>query len=251
LVLCEIDELFFCKQRIFTARMAEGKDPLLGKNKGLIIYAGIIRQPKKTNLAQYTAFAADYKSMIPDILSMVDATAQRSSSKLSDGKAALHHFTNLQLNVSFVCLAEVNLGKEQPFKLLVQMEEQFAQSFSVDSVMAAKEGTMQEAFEGNLKQLIESYNGPPASESRTKKMLDKVEAVNENLQEAMAHVLEREDRINDLADRTERIAASSLTLQTEATALHRRVWWKNTRMIICAVAVVALIVLLILWDLFG
>lgn len=231
--------------------MAEGKSPLLGKNKGLIIYAGIIRQPKKTSLAEHGAFAANYKSMIPDIMSMVDATAQRSSAKLSDGKAALHHFTNLQLNVSFVCLAEVNLGKELPFKLLVQMEEQFSQTYSVDSVMAAKEGAMQEAFEGNLKQLVESYNGPAASESRTKKMLDKVEAVNENLQEAMAHVLEREDRINDLADRTERIAASSLTLQTEATSLHRRVWWKNTRMMLCGVAVAAVVVLLILWALFG
>lgn len=236
---------------LYAAKMAESKSPLIDKNKGLIIYAGVVRQPKRTNLAEYTGFAGNFKSMIPDLLKNVNSSAQRSSSKLSDGKHALHHFTNLALSISFVCLAEVGMGKELPFKFLVQLEEQFAQTYSLDSVLATREGGMQEAFEDKIKQLVESYNAPPASESRTKKMLDKVEAVNENLQEAMAHVLEREDRINDLADRTERIAASSLTLQTEATALHRRVWWKNTRIIIIVVAVAVLLVLLILWDLFS
>lgn len=228
--------------------MSDGKSPLLANGKGLIIYAGILRQPKRRILVEYTGYAGNVKNVLSELLGSVDSSAQRTSLKLSDGKHALHHFTNLPLSVSFVCLAEVGMGKDTPFNLLVKLEEQFQQQYTSQQVESAADGGMQSDFEENLRRLVDTANGQPPGDQRTAKLMDKVEAVSDNLHEAMTHILEREDRINALAQNAERIATSSLTLREEATALHRRVWWKNTRLLVCGAVVVLVVVVIIVLD---
>lgn len=227
--------------------MADGKSPLLPNSKGLIVYVGVLRQPKKKILVE-NVFDGDVKNAVAGFPGCVDASAQRMSSKLSDGKHAMHHYTNLALNVSFVCLADVSLGKGAPFDFLMKVEEQFHSHFTAEQVKGASEGGLQASFGESLKALVGANNGVVTADQRTAKLMDKVEAVSDNLHQATAKLMEREDRINDLAQRAEGVATSSLTLREEATALHRRVWWKNTRIWICAAVVVLVVVVLIVLD---
>uniref|UniRef100_A0A803T6Z2 V-SNARE coiled-coil homology domain-containing protein n=1 Tax=Anolis carolinensis TaxID=28377 RepID=A0A803T6Z2_ANOCA len=55
-------------------------------------------------------------------------------------------------------------------------------------------------------------------------------------------VLKREERLSDLADRSDDLETAAHGFQKTTTKIARKMWWKNTKMIVIIVAIILIVV---------
>merc|ERR1712032_347513 len=94
--------------------------------------------------------------------------------------------------------------------------------------------------------LMEKYNSPGAD--RVGVMSEKVKQINDNLLDSIDKILERQEKIELLVDRSQSLSDSSASFRREAEQLRRVVWWRNVRTMACLslIAFLAIVVIIMM-----
>ncbi|KAA8589857.1 hypothetical protein FQN60_013222, partial [Etheostoma spectabile] len=80
-----------------------------------------------------------------------------------------------------------------------------------------------------------------------KQVQSQVDEVIDVMQENISKVIERGERLDDLQDKSESLSDNASAFSSRAKQLHRRMWWRDTKMkMIIALVVVALLLIIII-----
>ncbi|XP_034387450.1 vesicle-associated membrane protein 4 isoform X1 [Cyclopterus lumpus] len=80
-----------------------------------------------------------------------------------------------------------------------------------------------------------------------KQVQSQVDEVIDVMQENISKVIERGERLDDLQDKSESLSDNASAFSSRAKQLHRRMWWRDTKMkMIIASVVVALLLIIII-----
>ncbi|XP_028829676.1 vesicle-associated membrane protein 8 isoform X2 [Denticeps clupeoides] len=88
-------------------------------------------------------------------------------------------------------------------------------------------------------------NSQPSAPNRINQAQEQVNDVKVILKDNINKVLERGERLDDLIDKTDDLQATADSFQRTSTRVARKLWWKNTKMIIIIVVIVVVIIVLI------
>lgn len=210
-----------------------------------IIYALVIRGPKVV-LSEYTALAGNFQQATIQILQKLEQTAEYKS--YIYGEYAFHYtIDKLDEGNSlwFVCMAEKALGRRIPFAFLAAVQDKFKQMYTNDDVRAAIAYAMQNDFKGEIQGLMEKYNGPGGDKIAA--MQEKVRNINDNLMDSIDKILERQEKIELLVNRSQMLSQSSTSFRRETQTLRNQIWWKNARMMLILGGLAILIILILIF----
>ncbi|XP_073685424.1 vesicle-associated membrane protein 8 [Garra rufa] len=91
------------------------------------------------------------------------------------------------------------------------------------------------------------YNSEQQAPTKLNQVQDQVNDVKVILKDNINKVLERGERLDDLIGKTDDLQATADSFQRTSTRVARKMWWRNTKMmIIIGVVVLAVITLIIL-----
>merc|ERR1712194_251462 len=146
--------------------------------------------------------------------------------------------------MGFVCMAERTMGRRIPFAFLTQVQEAFQGRYTEQQVQSAIAYGMKNEFKNTLQELMEKNNSPDAD--RVASMMVKVQNINDNLMESIDKILERQEKIELLVNRSQALSQSSSSFRRVAVNLRRVVWWRNfrTMAMLIALGVVAILIIL-------
>uniref|UniRef100_A0A3B4AI41 V-SNARE coiled-coil homology domain-containing protein n=1 Tax=Periophthalmus magnuspinnatus TaxID=409849 RepID=A0A3B4AI41_9GOBI len=83
-------------------------------------------------------------------------------------------------------------------------------------------------------------------ESDILRVQSQVDEVIDVMQENISKVIERGERLDDLQDKSESLSDNASAFSSRAKQLHRRMWWRDTKMkIIIALVVIGLLLIII------
>lgn len=195
-------------------------------------------------LAEYTALAGNFQQATVQFLQKIEPTEEWKSYIYGD--QAFHYIMDNSIvegGVWFVCMADRAMERRRPLAFLQSLQETFSSRYSANQVSVATAWGLQREFGNEIRLQMEKFNSPDSD--RITSMMAKVQHINDNLVESIDKILERQDKIELLVNRSQLLSESSSSFSRDAQRLHRVVWWRNTKKIIIF-TVVGIIVLLVI-----
>merc|ERR1719199_913476 len=142
-------------------------------------------------------------------------------------------------------MADRAMERRLPFGFMAAVQEQFRQRYDKDTVAAASAGGMNREFRDTIREMMNRYNAPDAD--RVASMSEKVRNINDNLVESIDKLLDRQEKIDLLVNRSELLNHSSESFHRESARLHRTVRWRNLRTHIILVIVAIIGIIIVVW----
>ncbi|KAJ6090026.1 hypothetical protein N7467_005242 [Penicillium canescens] len=143
-----------------------------------------------------------------------------------------------QAPLSFVVVASAEQGRRIPFAYLLEMKRNFLSRYPPSTTeFASLPAYGCAAFNGELRSLLQTYNTAPPADSLASAKRE-IDSVRDIMTENIERVLERGERIDLLVDKTDRLGGSAHDFRMRSRGLRRRMWWKNTKLMIMMVIVV-------------
>eukprot|EP00928_Gymnodinium_smaydae_P084855 TRINITY_DN6812_c2_g2_i2.p1 TRINITY_DN6812_c2_g2~~TRINITY_DN6812_c2_g2_i2.p1 ORF type:complete len:229 (-),score=38.92 TRINITY_DN6812_c2_g2_i2:58-744(-) len=205
-----------------------------------IIYALIIRGPNVV-LADHTRLTGNFQHATIQILSKLDRTQEELKSYIY-GDYAFHYVIDQTLDLWFICMAERQLLRRIPFAFLSDMQDSFRRRYRLEQVEMALAYGMQSEFRPEMQALMEKYNSPDAD--RLTAMMAKVQTINDTLMDSIDKILERQEKIDLLVNRSNQLSQSSVSFRRDAQTLRRVYWWRNARTLSLIAGVIFIVVLI-------
>ncbi|KAJ5873754.1 uncharacterized protein N7529_002184 [Penicillium soppii] len=146
--------------------------------------------------------------------------------------------------LSFIVVASAEQGRRIPFAYLLEMKRKFLLTYPPTST---EFGTLPAygcaAFNAELRSLLQTYNTAPPADSLASARRE-IDSVRDIMTENIERVLERGERIDLLVDKTDRLGGSAHDFRMRSRGLRRKMWWKNTKLMIMMVVVVVFLLYL-------
>ncbi|KAJ5762545.1 uncharacterized protein N7511_005927 [Penicillium nucicola] len=143
-----------------------------------------------------------------------------------------------QAPLSFLVVASAEQGRRIPFAYLLEMKRNFLSRYPPSTTdFASLPAYGCAAFNGELRSLLQTYNTAPPADSLASAKRE-IDSVRDIMTENIERVLERGERIDLLVDKTDRLGGSAHDFRMRSRGLRRRMWWKNTKLMIMIVIVV-------------
>ncbi|KAF2482910.1 synaptobrevin-domain-containing protein [Neohortaea acidophila] len=160
-----------------------------------------------------------------------------SSSKASDLSGA---------GLTYLVVAKADLGRSIPFGFLLEVKKRFLKDYDAERTsFASLPAYGAAAFNTQLKQLMVDYgttkSGQTSAFANVQADIDNVRGI---MTENIERVLERGERIDLLVDKTDRLGGSARDFRVRSRGLRRKMWWKNTRLMVLLVVVIVFLVYL-------
>ncbi|KAI9930590.1 hypothetical protein ASPWEDRAFT_27108 [Aspergillus wentii DTO 134E9] len=140
--------------------------------------------------------------------------------------------------LSYIVVATAEQGRRIPFAYLLEMKRKFLSAYppsETDFSSLPAYGCA--AFNAELRSLLHTYNTAPPADSLASARRE-IDSVRDIMTENIERVLERGERIDLLVDKTDRLGGSAHDFRIRSRGLRRRMWWKNTKLMILLVIVV-------------
>ncbi|KGO37601.1 Synaptobrevin [Penicillium expansum] len=145
---------------------------------------------------------------------------------------------NSHAPLSFVVVASAEQGRRIPFAYLLEMKRKFLATYEPSTTeFASLPAYGCAAFNNELRSLLQAYNTAPPADSLASARRE-IDSVRDIMTENIERVLERGERIDLLVDKTDRLGGSAHDFRIRSRGLRRRMWWKNTKLMIMIVVVV-------------
>ncbi|KAJ5083351.1 synaptobrevin-domain-containing protein [Penicillium angulare] len=153
---------------------------------------------------------------------------------------------NSHAPLSYVVVASAEQGRRIPFAYLLEMKRNFLSTYPPSSTdYSALPAYGCAAFNTDLRSLLQTYNTAPPADSLASARRE-IDNVRDIMTENIERVLERGERIDLLVDKTDRLGGSAHDFRIRSRGLRRRMWWKNTKlMVLLCVVVIFLLYLFI------
>ncbi|KAL4957298.1 synaptobrevin-domain-containing protein [Aspergillus filifer] len=146
--------------------------------------------------------------------------------------------------LSYIVVATAEQGRRIPFAYLLEMKRKFLATYppsNTDYGSLPAYGCA--AFNGDLRSLLQTFNTAPPADSLASARKE-IDSVRDIMTENIERVLERGERIDLLVDKTDRLGGSAHDFRMRSRGLRRRMWWKNTKLMVLLVVVVVFLVYL-------
>jgi vesicle-associated membrane protein 7 len=150
--------------------------------------------------------------------------------------------------LTFLVIAERELGQRIPFGFLANLEKKFFAEFDATTTAFGDLPPYGCAgFNGALKALMAEQGGTVAGQQDALRTAQReIEGVREIMTENIERVLERGEHMSLLVDKTGRLGDNARDFRVRSRTLKRRMWWKNVKlMVLLALVVVFLIYLFV------
>jgi len=216
------------------------RDP---ENRPQLIYAVIIREPN-TFLVEHATLDGNFREATIQVLSRLDSSQDWKSYVYSE--FAFHYIIDRETGLWFLCMADQKMARRLPFAFLEALRQAFKERYPIQALQRSGSHGMQAEYKGKIQEMMEQFNDP--KRDKVKSMIDKVKDINENLIESLEGILERQEKIDLLIDRSEQLSIASNSFRREAVQVRRVMWWRNFKTWIYIVLVFALVLLLILFS---
>lgn len=148
--------------------------------------------------------------------------------------------------LTFLVIAERDLGQRIPFGFLATLEKHFFAEFEAPHTdFAALPPYGCASFNGRLKALMLEQGGTQAGQQDALRTAQReIEGVREIMTENIERVLERGEHMSVLVDKTGRLGDNARDFRVRSRTLKRRMWWKNVKLMILLVLVVIFLIYL-------
>jgi len=169
-----------------------------------------------------------YKKIVIALLGRVEKNEQKSY--VYDGNKYNYSHTN---GITFLCVTNKEHKSRVCFAFLKQVEQEFEPS----------EGT---SYRSQLEEHMKTYSDA-ANVDKVTRVQNKIDEVKDVMLENIDHILERGEKLEDLAVKTNELDASAAQFQQSAHEVKKAMWWKNMKMWILLIVVVLVVILIILF----
>ncbi|CED84165.1 vamp synaptobrevin-like protein [Phaffia rhodozyma] len=193
-----------------------------------------------TILVEHSNSDRDFSAAVQSILDKIPPN----NSKLTYvWEQYLIHYIS-ENGVVYLVMADDSVGRRMPFAFLADLQRQFTSSSYSESLNSANHYSLGE-FEPTLAKLMKQYSTEPPPDA-----LKQAQADLGNVKDIMVNnidaILSRGERIELLVDKTDTMATQAWAFKRSARGVRRKMWWKNTKiMILSSFVVVFLIYLLV------
>lgn len=209
-----------------------------------IIFALVIRS-RKVALAHYEEREGNFMQATMQALEKFKGTDKQKS--YAYGEHAFHYTVQEGSDLWFVCVADKSLSRKTSFGFLKSVQDAFEEKYTAPQADAGLEEGMQQEFSADLKQLMETYNSGKLD--RVAQAMETVQGINENLVESLHQLLERQEKIDLLVERSQSLAGESQSFRRQTQQLEWNVRWKKVRrMVICGLVVLIVILVIVMMN---
>ncbi|KAH9882059.1 hypothetical protein J1614_001231 [Plenodomus biglobosus] len=148
--------------------------------------------------------------------------------------------------LTFLVIAERDLGQRIPFGFLTNLEKKFFAEFeAADTNFADLPPYGCASFNGALKKMMLEQGGTQAGQQDALRTAQReIEGVREIMTENIERVLERGEHMSALVDQTGRLGENARDFRVRSRTLKRRMWWKNVKLMVLLVLVVVFLIYL-------
>jgi vesicle-associated membrane protein 7 len=148
--------------------------------------------------------------------------------------------------LTFLVIAERELGQRIPFGFLTNLEKKFFAEFEAgetDFAHLPPYGCA--SFNGALKRMMVEQGGTYAGQQDALRTAQKeIDGVREIMTENIERVLERGEHMSVLVDKTGRLGENARDFRVRSRTLKRRMWWKNVKLMVLLCLVVIFLIYL-------
>ncbi|KAF1919795.1 synaptobrevin-domain-containing protein [Ampelomyces quisqualis] len=148
--------------------------------------------------------------------------------------------------LTFLVIAERELGQRIPFGFLANLEKKFFAEFdAAETDFAHLPPYGCASFNGALKRLMAEQGGTYAGQQDALRTAQKeIDGVREIMTENIERVLERGEHMNVLVDKTGRLGENARDFRVRSRTLKRSMWWKNVKLMVLLCLVVIFLIYL-------
>ena len=142
--------------------------------------------------------------------------------------------------IAFLAVADGTYATRLAYSMLEKISGSFLQCFREASTQTSANCA---SFSRNLRNEVDFYNGPQAD--KIKKLQSDIDGVKDVMMQNLDVIIQRGDKIDNLVEKSGNLAAESDTFFTQSNTLKNKRWWKNVRLVLAIVFVVALVIFII------
>ncbi|KAF2631234.1 vesicle-associated membrane protein-like protein [Macroventuria anomochaeta] len=148
--------------------------------------------------------------------------------------------------LTFLVIAERDLGQRIPFGFLTNLEKKFFDQFDAGETNFADLPPYGCAsFNVTLKKLMVEQGATQAGQADALRTAQReIEGVREIMTENIERVLERGEHMSVLVDKTGRLGDNARDFRVRSRTLKRRMWWKNVKLMVLLCLVVVFLIYL-------
>ncbi|CCX32108.1 synaptobrevin-domain-containing protein [Pyronema domesticum] len=142
----------------------------------------------------------------------------------------------LPQGLSFIVISPSSVTRKLPFGFLIEIQKLFLARYTQSSLADAPPYGCAE-FNSVLKSTMARFSQGGEDEDVVIKAQREIESVRGIMTENIERVLERGERIDLLVDKTAGLQTGSREFRVRSRGLRRRMWWKNTKLMMLLVFV--------------
>lgn len=212
-----------------------------------IIYSLIARGT--TVLVDYTESSGNFQQITGSILQKIPL---HDDTKCTYVSGSYHFHVIVDDGLVYLCMADEDFGKRQPYAFLEEIKRRFVNSSLKQRAISAHAYEFRRDFGQVLASQMSLYSDPGFDESdQIAKVRKEVNEVKDVMTQNIEKVLERGEKIDVLVGKTEELDHSSQVFHRQAKRLRREMWWKNKKICLILVFVVAIIIAVIVLAILG
>jgi len=212
-----------------------------------IIYSLIARGT--TVLVDYTETTGNFQQITGSILQKIPL---HDDTKCTYVSGSYHFHVVVDDGLIFLCMADEDFGKRQPYAFLEEIKRRFVNSSLKQRARTAHAYEFRRDFGQVLASQMAKYSDSSYDETdQISKVRREVNEVKDVMTQNIEKVLERGEKIDVLVEKAEGLDHSSQVFHTHATRLRRKMWWQNKKMCLLLLFVLAIIIAAITLTILG
>jgi len=190
-------------------------------------------------LTEHTPRSGNFTTVTRVLLSKINPASDSKMSYIYDDYV-FHYMT--EDGLTYLCLSDEQQKRRIPFLFLVDIKEKFVAAYGSRAKTAIAYAMPE--FGRTLQDRMAFFNDNPAADNfgRVKDQLAEVKDV---MVDNIERVLARGEKIELLVDKSEALNDSAKKFQRSSRALKNVMWWKNVKMWLLIIAIVAVLIWLI------
>jgi len=185
-----------------------------------------------------TSFPSIARRLIDQIPSSVD-------SKKSYSYESYNFHYLVEGGITYICMSDQALGYRVPYAFLFDLNNRFKGTFG-QKVHTAGPLSLNDSFGRVLAERMEFFSND-RSVDKISKVKGDIDDVKKTMVNNIEKVLERNERIEILVDKTDDLHTNAQSFKRKGTKLKRKMWWKNTKLCCCLIALVVFIIVVVIF----
>lgn len=193
-------------------------------------------------LAEYYEVRGNYATIATMLLGKIDARTSARASYSYD-----QYFFNYiaDQGLIFMCMCDSTTKTSLSFRYLEDLRNRFMTAYS-GRWADAPAHKFNDEFSRTLAQQMKYFSTNPAAD-KVGAIKEQIDQTKEVLIQNIDKLLERGERIELLVEKTALLEGEATTFKKTAVQLKRHMWWKNLKLWLIIIGVVAVVIFLIVW----